>query len=313
MRFRLCSIVVVLVGLVGSASAQTDRDALIAFYNSTGGENWANNTNWNSEEDISTWFGITAVGGRVTEISMRDNGLSGTLPPEIGDLSALTLLALRDNSLTGSIPDEVGNLSAMVRLDLRENSLTGPIPSTLQQLSNLEVLFLRVNSLSGPVPGWLSGLSNLTILDLSQNALTGSIPADIGRLSSLSLFNLSNNPVTGELPSSLTSITTLRNVTFSNTQLSGQLRRTWLQLPTCMEPNGCNGVGIFQFNYGNTGLCAPADEEFTAWIAGIWRTTTDARCAAVPVLPGLGSLLLSLLLAGLGARGIRRLGSRCRA
>ena len=245
MRFRLCSIVVVLVGLVGSASAQTDRDALIAFYNSTGGENWANNTNWNSEEDISTWFGITAVGGRVTEISMRDNGLSGTLPPEIGDLSALTLLALRDNSLTGSIPDEVGNLSAMVRLDLRQNSLTGPIPSTLQQLSNLEVLFLRVNSLSGPVPvpGWLSGLSNLTILDLSQNALTGSIPADIGRLSSLSLFNLSNNPVIGELPSSLTSITTLRNVTFSNTQLSGQLRRTWLQLPTCMEPNGCNGVG----------------------------------------------------------------------
>lgn len=188
MRFRLCSIVVVLVGLVGSASAQTDRDALIALYNSTGGENWANNTNWNTEEDISTWFGVTVADGRVTEISMRGNDLTGTLPPEIGELTAMTVLALRDNNLTGSIPDEVGNLSAMVRLDLRQNSLTGPIPSTLQQLSNLEVLFLRVNSLSGPIPGWLSGLSNLRVLNLSQNALTGSIPADIGRLSSLTNF-----------------------------------------------------------------------------------------------------------------------------
>ena len=126
MRFRLCSIVVVLVGFVGSASAQTDRDALIALYNSTDGENWNNNTNWNTEEDISTWFGVTVADGRVT------------------------WLRLRRNNLTGSIPDEVGNLSAMERLDLRENSLTGPIPSTVQQLSNLIVLFLRVNSLSGP-------------------------------------------------------------------------------------------------------------------------------------------------------------------
>ena len=104
MRFRLCSIVVVLVGLVGSASAQTDRDALIALYNSTAGENWANNTNWNTEEDISTWFGVEVADGRVTEILLFDNNLTGTLPPEIGELTAMTLLFLRRNNLTGLHP-----------------------------------------------------------------------------------------------------------------------------------------------------------------------------------------------------------------
>ena len=58
------------------------------------------------------------------------------------------------------------------------------------------------------------------------------------------------------------------------------------------------------FEYHDSGLCAPADEEFTAWLAGIFNAA-GATCAVVPVLPGLGSLLLSLLLAALGVYGIK--------
>ena len=304
MRFRLC-VVLVLVGLVGSASAQTDRDALIALYNSTAGENWADNTNWNTEEDISTWFGVTVTDARVTALRMRGNNLTGTLPPEIGNLSAMVRLELRGNNLTGSIPDEIGNLTAMVRLDLRENGLTGPIPSTLQQLPDLAALYLRVNSLSGSVPGWLPELGNLRLLDLSQNALTGPIPADIGRLSLLNQFWLNDNPISGEVPPSVGSMTVLQSARFSDTGLSGPLPRTVLQIPTCATEDRCGGAGLHTFTFNSSELCAPADDEFTAWLEGIFNAA-GPRCAAVPALPGLAHVLMSLVLAGLGAIGIRR-------
>ena len=310
MRSTLCPPVVLAVfvcmfGVVVSASAQTDRDALIALYNSTGGENWANNTNWNTDEDISAWFGVTVTGGRVTELSMRRNNLSGTFPPEIGDLSALTLLALRDNRLTGSIPAEIGNLAALNRLDLRDNNLSGPIPATLRQLSELSVMFLRLNFLSGPIPSWIPELRNLEVLDLSDNGFTGSVPTDIGVLSSLNTLWLNDNPITGGLPASVGSLTMLRQARFSDTQLSGPLPRTLLELPTCEVPNGCDGVGLFTLTYQRSALCAPADEEFTAWLAGIF-TTSGATCTAVPLLPAPASLLLSLLLSALGVCGVRR-------
>ena len=40
-------------------SAATDRTALIALYNATGGPNWTNNTNWLSNETVDEWHGVT--------------------------------------------------------------------------------------------------------------------------------------------------------------------------------------------------------------------------------------------------------------
>ena len=67
----------------------------------------------------------------------------------------------------------------------------------------------------------------------------------------------------------------------------------------------CGGVGLSTFTFDASQLCAPADDEFTAWLDGIF-TASGSRCAAVPVLPGLAHVLMSMLLAGLGAVGIRR-------
>ena len=40
-----------------------ERDALIAFYNATDGDNWSNNENWCSDKPVSQWHGITANEG----------------------------------------------------------------------------------------------------------------------------------------------------------------------------------------------------------------------------------------------------------
>ena len=67
---------------------QADRPALVAFYNATGGANWENNTNWLSDEHIWRWHGVTInLYGRVTELRLPRNRLSGQLPPELGSLT----------------------------------------------------------------------------------------------------------------------------------------------------------------------------------------------------------------------------------
>ena len=45
-----------------------------------------------------------------------------TLPPEIGQLTALTQLDLCDNQLT-SLPPEIGQLTVLTQLDLSDNQL----------------------------------------------------------------------------------------------------------------------------------------------------------------------------------------------
>ena len=79
----------------GNARAQgtvaaVNRAALVALYNATGGANWKTNTNWLSEESLSEWHSVTTdENGRVTELDLEANGLSGEIPAELGDLKSM--------------------------------------------------------------------------------------------------------------------------------------------------------------------------------------------------------------------------------
>ena len=131
----------------------TDRDALVAFYHATDGDNWTNNDNWLSDAPSGTWYGVTTDdSGRVIELVLWFNNLSGTIPPELGDLTALTELNLRGNQLSGTIPAELGNLTALTRLDLDKNQLNGTIPPELGNLTKLDALYLAGNRLKGCQP-----------------------------------------------------------------------------------------------------------------------------------------------------------------
>ena len=167
--------------LVSGAAVQVandDRAALLTLYNATGGPNWANNQNWASDEPLDQWYGVTTDGaGRVTELDLDGNHLSGEIPRELGDLSNLTHLFLDDNRLTGPIPPELGDLSNLTLLFLDDNQLTGPIPPELGNLSNLTHLILDDNQLTGPMPPELGNLDNLVWLYLAGNQLRGCVPA----------------------------------------------------------------------------------------------------------------------------------------
>jgi Leucine-rich repeat (LRR) protein len=71
------------------------------------------------------------------ELSMKKNGLTGTIPSEIRMLSSLTLLDLDMNELVGNIPNELGYLTKLEVILLNRNNLSGPIPSTFSRLHDL--------------------------------------------------------------------------------------------------------------------------------------------------------------------------------
>lgn len=155
-----------------------ERNALIALYNSTNGDSWNDNTNWNSTEHVSSWYGIRTTNvdgvGHVSEISLGSNNLTGTIPIEIDNFPELISLYLWSNQLTGNIPSEIGNLTKLVNLDLSPNTFSGSIPSEIGNLVNLEVLWLNQNGLSGNIPTSFQNLINLRELHLRGSVDPGS-------------------------------------------------------------------------------------------------------------------------------------------
>ena len=206
-------------GTVGS-----DRDVLIALYNSTGGSGWTNNTHWDSAQSLDMWHGVyTNNDGRVVEINLSENNLSGTLPAQLAMLTQLEGLILTDNQLTGTIPIELSQLRELASLDLNENRLRGAIPPELANLMPMVYLDLSDNRFSGAIPIELGALSQLRTLALSSNNLNGTIPAELGALSSLVALYLNDNQLSGTIPPELGGLSTLDFLSLQNNELSGTI------------------------------------------------------------------------------------------
>ena len=76
------------------------------------------------------WYDI----GTTTALYLNGQGLTGSIPPEIGCLTNLTYLNLSVNQLTGEIPPELGNLTNLTTLYIHINQLTGEIPQAVCDL-----------------------------------------------------------------------------------------------------------------------------------------------------------------------------------
>lgn len=80
------------------------------------------------------------------------NQVSGSIPPELGNLTSLQLLLLSGNQLGGEMPGQLGNLTSLLALDLAYNQLRGFIPAELRNLSILSALDLNYNALRAVNP-----------------------------------------------------------------------------------------------------------------------------------------------------------------
>ena len=137
-----------------------DTEVLIALYNAWGQPDHLDN--WQSREPLVRWEGVSVDDtGRVAALDLADEGLTGEISPELGNLANLRVLNLKDNDLSGKIPPELGGLASLQSLSLGGNQLTGEIPPELGSLASLQKLDLSGNDLTGELSAQLSGLPSV--------------------------------------------------------------------------------------------------------------------------------------------------------
>ena len=187
-----------------------ERAALMALYDSTGGDGWSRRENWNTSTPVRYWYGVTVDAvGSVESLYLHNNNLTGAIPPQIEHLKGLKTVDLSANALTGAIPAQIGALGRLSDLNLSHNSLTGAIPAQIGALGRLSDLNLSHNSLTGIIPPHIGALSRLALLNLSHNSLTGAIPAQIGSLGRLTSLDLAHNNLSGAIPVQMSGLANL--------------------------------------------------------------------------------------------------------
>lgn len=253
-----------------------DVAALKSLYEATGGPGWTSSGGWHDGNAVEEWYGVSADSlGRVTELKLSRNGLVGMLPHEVGDLLRMTALRIGTNELAGRLP------LSLVRISLHEFRYAGtdlcvPASRSFQAWldsipshegtgvqcspSDREALEVLYEETDGPNwkndENWLTGQAiedwygvnvdgndRVTGLDLPRNSLKGALPPELGKLAGLRRLEFTNNSgLEGALPAELTALT---------------------RLETLLA--------------GGTGLCAPRDSSFQAWLKRI-RLHSIADC-----------------------------------
>ena len=273
--------------------------ALHALYQSTDGDNWFDNSGWDTTatptiEELNGWFGVQVFQDWV-EIILVGNNLTGMIPPELGQAAGLRNLWLAANQLSGSIPHELGQLTELETLILSHNLLTGSIPPELGQLPKLNALLIELNELSGPIPPELGQLPELRYLGLTENRFTGTIPPELGQLSKLESLRLTSNQFTGPIPPELGQLSDLQILGLGENQLSGTVPPELGQLSNITELDLSNNAltgtlprslmqldSLQLFVFSGQELCAPGDDEFQQWLQNI-DAVIGPTCTAVAI------------------------------
>lgn len=181
-----------------SLPCHPDYDALISIYNDSNGASWTNNTGWAAgaagiDCDICSWYGIVCNGfGRVKELNVNGNNLSGSLSDAIEDLQSLEKINFFNHSMTGVIPDVLIMLDNLRYVDLSNGLFSGSIPD-FTGLLELETIYLENNNLTGELPSAVADLPLINIYWVKNNDLSGCIPANYISLCDIQSVQMQDN------------------------------------------------------------------------------------------------------------------------
>ena len=227
-----------------------DREALLAIYEASGGDNWDMKRNWGrSDEPVSRWYGVTTDdNNRVVALYLDDNDLTGEVPvSSLQSLSELEELALWGNPELGeTVP--VGFEKQVERAVLRTiNDDNGP---------------------QGGISGWFPEDGS----DVSDYSGWEGVTVDTnGRVSEL---DLSNEGLSKDITEALSELLVLETLDLSdNSDLEGEL------------PPGLMDTQLMELDISGTGICVPDNEEFIMWLEEIDFTDTDSCVESEPMEP----------------------------
>lgn len=209
-------------------SSAADRAALVSLYHDLQGPGWTRSTNWLTDEPIRNWYGVEVDRhGRVVELRLNVNNLTGVLPHSLWALTALTNLEMYSNKIIGYIPPGIGLLSSLTNLELDANQLSGRLPPELLALRQLRGLELQNNELTGQLPFAIGHMKTLIRLYLWQNRFYGPLPPSLGNLTNLKELSLSENRFSGPIPPELGNLTELTGLALHSNQFTDSIPSTF--------------------------------------------------------------------------------------
>ncbi len=252
--------VTVSTGSISATAAGTirsqDHRTLIDIFNATDGGNWTNGTNWGGDEPIGTWYGVEANSdARVTALRLSDNGLSGQLPDDLGELAFLSELHVDGNEeLSGPIPV---SLSALELQQLQYGGTTlctvrdegfrawlnaipardGDFIACIEERSDLMKLYDVMGGedwensggwgTTAPLEDWygidVDSAGRVIGIDLDRNGLSGEVPPEIQYFARLRTLRLDYNDLEGEVPPEIGKLTELRRMDIDGNLFTGPI------------------------------------------------------------------------------------------
>ncbi|XP_059296128.1 receptor-like kinase TMK4 [Lycium ferocissimum] len=194
---------------------------------------------------------------QLIQVWIHVNKFSGPIP-DLSGCSNLIDLQLRDNSLTGAIPPSLTSLPKLANVSLQNNIFLGPMPGFKP---NVQVSLGNTNHFCNPGPGpcdpqvtilieiagavgcpmaiaesWSGNnpckdwnyitcdpKGSVTVINFAKQNWVGTISPATANLTGLKQLIMSDNNLTGPIPDSLTSLGDLVLVDVSNNNISGKV------------------------------------------------------------------------------------------
>lgn len=142
--------------------------------------------------------------GRVTRIQVGDQGLKGSLPPDMNNLTELQVFEVQKNGLIGALPSFAG-MNSLQSILVNNNGFTSIPSDFFDGMTNLQSVFVDYNPFSPwSIPESLKSAASLKTFSAVSANITGKIPDFFGgdTFYSLTDLHLSFNSLEGPLPSS---------------------------------------------------------------------------------------------------------------
>jgi hypothetical protein len=149
-------------------------------------------------------------------------GLTGPIPPEIGQLPKLKWLFFDNTSISGNLPCELFDIPTLEDLRIKSPNITGPMPPCICNAPVLRSLYILDTRMYGNFPDCITQMDSLEIIYMDNNKSFGGVLSDsLCNMNKLHMMTLSNNNFSGDIPTCFNNHSKWATLFFTNEKFSG--------------------------------------------------------------------------------------------
>jgi hypothetical protein len=165
-------------------------------------------------------------------IHLREIGVTGSLPPELGLLSDhLRLIFFNGNELTGTLPSELGQLTNLQKINFQYNNLSGSLSTEFGRWTDLSIIAAGNNAFTGTIPTETGLWESMKTIGFESNNFFGNLPKEWGNLENIEKISVEQNFLYGKIPKEYNDMVKLTSLSLQSNDLTGDT--PWGLCPGC--------------------------------------------------------------------------------